>query len=423
MKKFGTMLLLSVCALFSAMAETFTGGYTYAGVLTMNSSKLGNRVPIGLVTVKVTKATAKKTCKVMMQIQKANQTKYSISGTLNLNADSTELVGKISAKGKGSWDSELIDTAHFEMVDPNTGYIIQGRRNYLEGVDAKKWSSKLSSFVGVWNGAIYLDKYDMSLINCVVSSKGVAKVKTYGWHLSRSSYSSACTTKLVSEGSESQCEIPVNFMKLTDKKNVSAGFNLILKRDASGTLSMELDTNYSPCAITSFDSFRAGAAESYSPINDFDGGKGANLPVRDYIVNGNVYASPENPAVGDEKMFGMPLLATLGYPSGGTSVKVTRVGWVTPKAEKITSTTTLPLTAANPSGIKFTNNKKTYTFKGSYNTYVVGLNKRVKKFPAKINGVIWRWDNFGETAYTAAGYAFTKGPNGKVEYNYPTFNW
>ena len=187
MKKFGTMLLLSVCALFSAMAETFTGGYTYAGVLTMNSSKLGNRVPIGLVTVKVTKATAKKTCKVMMQIQKANQTKYSISGTLNLNADSTELVGKISAKGKGSWDSELIDTAHFEMVDPNTGYIIQGRRNYLEGVDAKKWSSKLSSFVGVWNGAIYLDKYDMSLINCVVSSKGVAKVKTYGWHLSRSS--------------------------------------------------------------------------------------------------------------------------------------------------------------------------------------------------------------------------------------------
>ena len=212
-------------------------------------------------------------------------------------------------------------------------------------------------------------------------------------------------------------------MKLTDKKNVSAAFNLILKRGENGIPSMELDPQYSSCAITTFDSFRAGAAESYSPINSGEGGKGANRPVGDYIVNGKLYVLPENPAVGDERIFGMPLLATLGYPSEGTSVKVTRMGWITPKAEKITSTTTLPLTAANPSGVKFTNNSKTYTFKGSYNTYVVGLNKRVKKFSAKINGVTWRWDDFGEVVYTSAGYAFTKGLNGKVEYNYPSFNW
>ncbi len=98
---------------------------------------------------------------------------------------------------------------------------------------------------------------------------------------------------------------------------------------------------------------------------------------------------------------------------------MTRLGWVTPKAAKITSSTTLPLAAANPSGIKLTNNKKTHTFKGSYNTYVVGLNKRIKKCPAKVNGVSWRGGYTGQlTDYCSMGYAFIKGPNGQIEYDF-----
>ena len=185
MKKFVVMMVLAVTALFRVSGETYIGGYTYAGVMTMYSSDAGKMVPFGLATVKVAKVTTKKTCKVTMQIQKGNQAKYTISGTLNLKQDASGLSGSISAKGKGTWESEQIDTAHFEMFDPNTGIYIQARRNYLEGVDAKKWSGKLSPFVGVWNAYFYTEDLGTCLLNCVVNNKGIVKIKTYGWHVTR----------------------------------------------------------------------------------------------------------------------------------------------------------------------------------------------------------------------------------------------
>ncbi|MBR4171097.1 MAG: hypothetical protein IKR48_05550 [Kiritimatiellae bacterium] len=424
MKKF-VVMMAAATALFSAMGETYKGGYTYAGVMTMYSDNLGQTVPIGLATVKVAGVTKTKTCKVIMQIQKANLKKYSISGLLKLNADSTQLQGKIYARGKGTWEAEQIDTEHFEMHDPNTGIQIKGLRNYLEGADAKKWSGKLSPFVGTWNAEISTDKYGQALINCVVNSKGVVKVKTYGWHLAKTGYASVCTTKLVTEGSEAKCEIPINFMKLATKKNVSAALNLILKQDLrQAKLTMELDSKYMPdrnggCyAILSSDSLKTGAG-SYSEISygSFSGGKGANRPAGDYYIHGDMRPLYLHPAVGDYKMFGLPLLATLSYPEHQTSLKVSRLGWLTPKATKITSTTTLPIGAANESGIKVTNNSKTYTYKGSYYSYVV-LANRVKKYPAKFIGFSWREYNGDEVNYLSVGYAFSKGPRGQIEYNY-----
>jgi len=417
MKKFVVMMTAAATALFSAMGETYTGNYTYAGVMTKYSDQAGSMIPIGLVTIKVAKATSKKTCKVSMQVQKGNVKKYLISGTLNLSEDGAGLKGTISAKGKGVWETDQIDTAHFEMTDKNTGILIRGRRNYLEGADAKKWSGKLSPFVGTWNGEFYTDDFGQCLLNCVVSSKGVVKVKTFGWKLAKTGYASTCTTKLVSEGSESKCEIPVNFMKLSSKKNVSAGINLVLTRDlGQGRLLMELDSNYKCYAVRNV-SLKTGTQETLHEINGLDGGKGANRPAGNYYIHGELRPLYPSPAVTDYQMFGLPLLATLSYPELRTSLKATSTGWVTPKATKISSATTLPIGAANESGITVTNNARAYTFKGRYNSYVV-LNKRVKKFPAKFIGFSWREYNGDEVNYASRGYAFIKGLRGQIEYSY-----
>ena len=416
MKKFVVMMMAAATALFSAMGDTYTGGYTYAGLV--YSSEM---VPIGLATVKVAKATKAKTCKVMLQIQKKNQTKYSISGALNLNGDASGLTGTISAKGKGTWETEQIDTAHFEMVDNNTGILIQARRNYLEGVDAKAWSSKLTPFVGTWNGEFYTEDYGQALINCVVNNKGIVKIKTFGWKLAKTGYASVCTSKLVCEGSQNKCEIPVSFMKLTTKKDVSAAFNLILSWDLhQGTMSMKLDPNFPCYAIRTALSKTGRVAETKDEIvsSSFMGGKAANRPAGDYYIHGEILPLYPNPVVGDYQMFGLPLIATLSFPVFRTSLKVTRAGWLTPKATKITSATTLPVDAANESGIKVTNNSKTFTYKGSYSTYVA-MGNRVKKFPAKFIGLSWRETYTGQlTDYLSSGYAFIKGPNGKLEYSY-----
>lgn len=148
MKRFGMMLLLSVCALSSAMADAFLGKYRYAGSIEYRVKGLNELVPVGLATIQVGPVSSKKTCSVKLIIQKANQAKVAISGKLNLTEDGQGLTGTLSATGKGSYIIRLSDTSRIFLEDTATNLHILAFRNYLEGRDAAAWSSKLSSYVG-----------------------------------------------------------------------------------------------------------------------------------------------------------------------------------------------------------------------------------------------------------------------------------
>lgn len=263
---------------------------------------------------------------------------------------------------------------------------------------------------------------------------GNAKIKTYGWKCAKVTQVSTCATKLVTSGDANVCEIPVNFIKLTDKKNVSAAFSLILEKDSSGNIKMYQNPRYSvrdsgSYAISSFGVFQQGSNKEEclavaSRILDEEGmflaGKALRRPVGEYIVHGK---SPMSILynIGDETAFGQPVIAKLGYPLWGTPMYVKRLGraapiWAVPKATKVLPTG--PLAGDNPSGLKLTYNDKYRTFKGSYYVFT-RVNNAVKKYPAKIIGVTFRVNYNGDLLdYESLGYAFCKGPRGAIEYDY-----
>ncbi|MBP5510305.1 MAG: hypothetical protein J6Z49_05255 [Kiritimatiellae bacterium] len=428
MKKVVAALIASAGMLFGVNGAEYKGNYIYAGLMEYRVKGLdGMNVPVGLVTVKVGKPSTKKTCKVTMDIQKANVKRVRVTGELALRDDG-ELTGKLG-KGADEYEVEIVDEHHFELVNISNGMYINCGRNYLEGPDAKAKAAQYSPYVGVWNAQLTVEKYGDVYVNCVVSSKGIVQVFCWGWN---SKLRGACKTRLVACETDYQgCSIPINFMKLAEKKTTSAAFSLRLTPDEKGIIRLTMDKRYTEewyagCyAINGFTSFQQAADEEQcklyaQKITDVEGGKGVRRPNGEYVVHGDSSMFPLY-NIGDVTAFGYPVIATLGYPLYGTPVKVNRLGWFTPKATKVTVVGPSPIVngvQANPCGLKLTPNFKTHTFKGSYYIYTK-VGGKLKKSTARINGVTYRiGDGSDILEYVSRGFAYCVSPNGKYSFDH-----
>ena len=426
MKKVVAALIVSAGMLFGVNGAEYKGNYAYAGLLECYVSGLGKTVPVGLVTVKVGKPTTKKTCKVTMDVQKANAKRVRVIGDLTV-ASNGELSGKIG-KGADEYEVEIVDPDHFQMINHSTGMYVNCDRNYLEGPDAKAKAAQYNPYVGVWNAMLTVENYGGVYVNCVVNEKGVVRASCWGWDCK---FKGTCKTKLVACETDYQgCSIPVNFMNLTAKKNTSAAFSLRLTPDEKGIIRMSFPERYTDAwgggcyAINAFSSFQQATDEEQCKLysqkisDDVEGGKGARPPYGNYYVHGGIYAGYN---IGDVMAFGYPVVVTLGYPET-TPVKISRFGWVTPKATKVALTGPVPTVQGvqpNPCGLKLTPNFKTHTFKGSYYIYTK-VGGRLQKKTARLNGVTFRAYEVGEDTpkYCSVGFAYCLGPNGKYAFDH-----
>ena len=423
MKKVVAALIASAGMLFGVNGAEYKGNYIYAGLMEYRVKGLdGMNVPVGLVTVKVGKPSTKKTCKVTMDIQKANVKRVRVTGELALRDDG-ELTGKLG-KGADEYEVEIVDADHFQMTNPATGIYINCDRNYLEGTDAKAKAAQYAPYVGVWNAMLVVEKYGAFYVNCIVNAKGIVQAYCWGWDCKSVG---KCKTKLVAcEADYQGCSIPINFMKLAEKKTTSAAFCLLLTPDEKGIIRMSFPIRYTDArnggcyAINGFNSFQQATDEEQCKLysqkisDNLDGGKGARPPNGDYFVHGGVYPGYN---IGDVMAFGYPVVVTLGYPEN-TPLKISRFGWVTPKATKVTLNGPVYPTVQggqlNPSGLKLTPNFKKHTFKGSYSIYTK-VGEKLKKSTAKLNGITFRAYEVGEDTprYYSVGFAYSSTPNGK----------
>ncbi|MBO4287297.1 MAG: hypothetical protein J5985_03915 [Kiritimatiellae bacterium] len=429
MKKVVAALIVSAGMLFGVNGAEYKGNYTYAGLLEYRVKGLADKnVPVGLVTVKVGKPTTKKTCKVTMDVQKANTKRVRVTGDLTVGANG-ELTGKIG-KGVGEYEIEIVDPDHFQMVNHATGMFVNCARNYLEGSDAKAKAAQYKPYVGIWNAQLTVEKYGDIYVNCSVKDNGIIQAFCWGWNCK---LRGICKTKLVAcEPDYQGCCIPINFMNLTEKKNTSAAFSLRLKPDEKGTIRLTMDERYTAAwyagcyAISGFGSFQQSTDEEQcklyaQEIKEVEGGKGVRRPAGDYIVHGDNAMFPLY-NIGDVTAFGYPVIVTIGYPTYSTPVKVNRLGWITPKATKVTLNGPLNPTVkgalANPCGLKLSPNFKMHTFKGSYYIYTK-VGGKLKKSTAKLNGVTYRiGDGSDIMEYVSRGFAYCVGPNGKYAFDH-----
>jgi len=408
MRKYCLIWALTVCSLAVARGDAFKGNYTYCGELQRYVEGVGDYVPVGKVTAKAFSVNQKKkTCKAVATIEEAGRIKYTVSGWLNLGADG-RLHGSLKGKN-GGWNIEWLDGTEFSASHATQSYCFFAYRNYFEGADAKAHQNEILRYKGVWNAEMMADQYGLFYLNCVVNAKGAVLIKGWSWNGGRLNGKAKLGYK------DGGYRFPVLVAPFSEGKSGAMVFSIQLGDGKMRCAEME-DGTCIPYVIRNRDSFYSAAPGNAgafaAEIVSFDGGKGLGMTDGKYYVHGE---TPQTamPRIGDQTMFGFPVLASLGWPSYAVNLTVKGTSWTFPKAGKVTASGVY--TGTNPCGLKLTYASSRRTFKGYYYTYLL-MGKKVKKLRATVNGVCWLPD--GSPVRYARGVAVTKGPKGSRAYDY-----